>query len=68
MLPLDELTVFLETLDKACHNFEHEKIRQLLLDAPTEFNPTDGICDLVWNAKHAKQQTDEDNSKIVNIK
>ena len=51
MLPLAELNVFIEALDIACHNFDHETIRQLLLDAPTGFNPTDGICDLVWNAK-----------------
>jgi FlaA1/EpsC-like NDP-sugar epimerase len=51
MLPLKALNVFIDALDIACHNFEHEKIRQLLLDAPTGFNPTDGICDLVWNAR-----------------
>ena len=51
MLPLSELNVFIEALDIACHNFDHEAIRQLLLDAPTGFNPTDGICDLVWNVK-----------------
>lgn len=47
-LPIDEYQVLLDGLDKACHNFEHEKIRQLLLDAPTDFTPTDGIGDLVW--------------------
>ena len=51
MLPLSELNVFIEAFDIACHNFDHEAIRQLLLDAPTGFNPTDGICDLVWNVK-----------------
>ena len=66
MLPLHELIVFLESLDIACHNFEHEKIRQLLLDAPTGFNPTDGICDLVWNAK--KEVTTFDDDKIVSFK
>ncbi|WED26888.1 polysaccharide biosynthesis protein [Vibrio sp. DW001] len=47
-LPFDEYRILLESLDIACHNFEHESIRQLLLDAPTGFNPTDGIGDLVW--------------------
>ncbi|MGF1910242.1 polysaccharide biosynthesis protein [Vibrio kasasachensis] len=47
-LPIDEYQVLLSALDEACHNFEHEKIRQLLLDAPTDFMPTDGIGDLVW--------------------
>ncbi|MBH0042050.1 polysaccharide biosynthesis protein [Pseudoalteromonas sp. SWXJZ10B] len=65
MLPLAELNVFIEALDIACHNFEHETIRQLLLDAPTGFNPTDGICDLVWNAK--KELTKGNKQKVVNI-
>ncbi|WP_114765987.1 polysaccharide biosynthesis protein [Vibrio rhodolitus] len=47
-LPIDEYLALLSDLDEACHNFEHEKIRQLLLDAPTDFTPTDGIGDLVW--------------------
>ncbi len=65
MLPLAELNVFIEALDIACHNFDHESIRQLLLDAPTGFNPTDGICDLVWNAK--KDLTKGNKQNVVNI-
>ncbi|MGF1758911.1 polysaccharide biosynthesis protein [Photobacterium sagamiensis] len=42
----------LTKLDEACHNFDHEIIRQILLDTPTGFNPTDGIGDLVWHAKN----------------
>ncbi|WP_165721175.1 MULTISPECIES: nucleoside-diphosphate sugar epimerase/dehydratase [unclassified Pseudoalteromonas] len=67
MLPLAELNVFIEALDIACHNFDHESIRQLLLDAPTGFNPTDGICDLVWNAKAKKLDADVAKDNIVNI-
>lgn len=55
-LPIDEYDVLLESLDFACHNLEHDTIRQLLLDAPTGFKPTDGIGDLVWNA--AQEQID----------
>ncbi len=47
-LAINEYQRLIADLDDACHNFEHEKIRQLLLDAPTEFAPTDGIGDLVW--------------------
>ncbi|PLT24717.1 nucleoside-diphosphate sugar epimerase/dehydratase [Pseudoalteromonas sp. MelDa3] len=65
MLPLAELNVFIEALDIACHNFDHETIRQLLLDAPTGFNPTDGICDLVWNAKIGQPSAGK--QKVVNI-
>jgi len=48
MLDWHELEVLLTKLDDACHAFDHELIRTLLLSAPTGFNPTDGICDLVW--------------------
>ncbi|MBH0038965.1 polysaccharide biosynthesis protein [Pseudoalteromonas sp. SWN166] len=65
MLPLAELNVFIEALDIACHNFDHETIRQLLLDAPTGFNPTDGICDLVWNAK--KVNTVDDSGNVISF-
>ncbi|MGL5990788.1 MAG: polysaccharide biosynthesis protein [Plesiomonas sp.] len=51
MLNWAELSVLLKQLDEACHDFDHEKIRQLLLKAPAAFQPTDGICDLVWQAK-----------------
>ncbi len=69
MLPFSELNVFLDALDIACHNFEHEKIRQLLLEAPTGFNPTDGICDLVWNARleNKPQSNAESVDNVVNL-
>ncbi|MGL4601030.1 MAG: polysaccharide biosynthesis protein [Plesiomonas sp.] len=51
MLSWAELSVLLNQLDEACHNFDHERIRQLLLKAPAAFQPTDGICDLVWQEK-----------------
>ena len=50
-LPWPELEKILLKLDEACHQFAHEDIRRLLLQAPTGFVPKDGICDLVWNAK-----------------
>ncbi len=56
-LPLDEYQALISALDEACHNFDHEKIRQLLLDAPTDFNPTDGIGDLVWQQKKMSAET-----------
>jgi FlaA1/EpsC-like NDP-sugar epimerase len=68
MLPLKALNVFIDALDIACHNFEHEKIRQLLLDAPTGFNPTDGICDLVWNARPENVVEERVFSNVVSLK
>lgn len=49
-LTFDEFKAYLDQLDSACHKFDHATIRQLLLDAPTGFAPSDGICDLVWQA------------------
>ncbi|EGQ8081273.1 TPA: polysaccharide biosynthesis protein [Vibrio parahaemolyticus] len=48
-LPLQEYELLLNDLDFACHSMDHENIRTLLLNAPTGFNPTDGIGDLVWS-------------------
>lgn len=49
-LPWPDLEKILLKLDDACHQFDHEDIRRLLLQAPTGFVPKDGICDLVWSA------------------
>ncbi|MBQ4849191.1 nucleoside-diphosphate sugar epimerase/dehydratase [Pseudoalteromonas sp. MMG012] len=70
MLPIAELTVFLDAMDIACHNFDHETIRQLLLDAPTGFNPTDGIGDLVWNNRGIVnlQKSGFGDTKVVKFK
>ncbi|EJL6332238.1 polysaccharide biosynthesis protein [Vibrio cholerae] len=54
-LPLAEFEQHLNELDKACHAFHHERIRELLLEAPTDFNPTDGIGDLVWQRTQDNQ-------------
>ncbi|WP_191117793.1 polysaccharide biosynthesis protein [Vibrio campbellii] len=55
-LPLKEYELLLNDLDFACHSMDHENIRTLLLNAPTGFNPTDGIGDLVW--KHTQAEVD----------
>ncbi|MFW8590312.1 polysaccharide biosynthesis protein [Glaciecola sp. 2405UD65-10] len=58
MLSWDDLSPILDKLDRACHNFDHETIREILLNAPTGFNPTDGICDLVWAQRNKEQSKD----------
>lgn len=50
-LPWAELRALLLRIDAACHRFDHEQLRHLLLEAPAAFSPTDGICDLVWKAR-----------------
>ncbi|WP_423840104.1 polysaccharide biosynthesis protein [Vibrio mytili] len=56
-LSLDEYEGLLDKLDLACHGVDHERIRELLLQAPTGFNPTDGIGDLIWTHNQAEQLT-----------
>ena len=65
MLDWPELELLLTKLDEACHAFDHELIRELLLSAPTGFNPTDGICDLVWQQNKSIQQK---TAKIIELK
>ncbi|WP_233008897.1 polysaccharide biosynthesis protein [Rheinheimera faecalis] len=45
-----EMQALLSELSEASTNYDLEKIRALMLNAPTGFNPTDGICDLWWRA------------------
>ena len=58
-LSLDKYVALTDALDKACHNVEYDKIRELLLEAPTDFNPTDGISDLVWQKLHSDELRSE---------
>ncbi|NKD22840.1 polysaccharide biosynthesis protein [Enterobacter asburiae] len=46
----------LRELDEACHLFQHEKIRELLMELPLLFIPKDEICDLVWAASTFAEQ------------
>ncbi|QRV25181.1 polysaccharide biosynthesis protein [Marinomonas foliarum] len=66
-LSLCDFETTMEQLDKACHDFDHEKVREILIAAPTDFQPIDGIGDLVWNAKQALDQQSED-SNVVPMK
>ncbi|WP_072089522.1 polysaccharide biosynthesis protein [Yersinia aldovae] len=52
MLEWDKLNSLLNKIESACSNFDCERIRSLLLEAPAGFQPTDGICDLIWQKSH----------------
>ncbi|MGP8307225.1 polysaccharide biosynthesis protein [Vibrio sp. YIC-376] len=65
-LPLCEYETLLDKLDIACHAVDHERIRELLLEAPTGFNPTDGIGDLVWNHNRVCRLTLVETDDAVN--
>ncbi|WP_299568292.1 nucleoside-diphosphate sugar epimerase/dehydratase [uncultured Shewanella sp.] len=63
-LSWDEYSKILENLDKACHNLDHESIRDILLTTPTGFAPTDGICDLLY---HQKAKINESNENVIKL-
>ncbi|HHQ4547283.1 TPA: polysaccharide biosynthesis protein [Aeromonas veronii] len=63
-LPWKRLRPLLVSLDDACHHFDHQQVRALLLRAPAAFEPTDGICDLVWLAR---QQTPDHANNVVSL-
>ncbi|HEN3622994.1 TPA: polysaccharide biosynthesis protein [Yersinia enterocolitica] len=54
MLEWDDLNILLNKIETACNDFNYECIRSLLLEAPTGFQPTDGICDAVWAKTHGE--------------
>ena len=67
MLTWEDLEPLLDNLDKMCHNFDHESIREILLNAPTGFNPTDGICDLVWAARQPQSNKQVVTAEVINL-
>lgn len=68
MLEWDKLLLILEKMDFACHNFQHELIRELLLKAPTAFQPNDPINDLVYLANFEKDaEVLLDDAKVINM-
>ncbi len=69
MLPWNKLNTIIKALDTACHDFDHEQIRALLLDAPTAYSPNDPIVDLLYLAKkNAPHQPQDDNVIILHNK
>lgn len=66
-LSLDEYELLLDKLDVACHGMNHRRIRELLLEAPTGFNPSDDIGDLVWNQNQLSQSESVDVLDVPNV-
>lgn len=51
MLPWSELTELLQALQIACENFSPAAARKVLLQAPTDFQPSDELCDILCTDK-----------------
>lgn len=72
MLSWDELNTIIKQLDRACHEFDHQAIRDLLIDAPTAYKPNDPIVDRLYLAKQDTpaldyQDTAKNKAKIVQL-
>ncbi|WP_254723901.1 polysaccharide biosynthesis protein [Marinomonas spartinae] len=68
-LPLSDLTCTLNSLSKACDAFDQVAVRDALINAPTDFHPTDGISDLVWGVKKKSSLGQQENHcRVVRLK
>ncbi|WP_448906624.1 polysaccharide biosynthesis protein [Haemophilus parahaemolyticus] len=47
-LSFDELSYVLNSLEDACNKSDYDRIRQILLEAPTGFHPSSGIVDFLY--------------------
>ncbi|GAL22105.1 nucleoside-diphosphate sugar epimerase/dehydratase [Vibrio maritimus] len=53
-----EYNQLLDDLLQAAQDYDQQALREIMLQAPTGFVPTDGIGDLVWaQARFNKSQT-----------
>jgi len=46
-----ETKKILDDLDKACHHWRCDDVKNILINAPTEFTSTEPLCDWVWEKK-----------------
>lgn len=67
MLPWHELENIINKIDIACHAFNHEAIREILLEAPTEFAPSSEIVDLLFLANKELKDKVRAAQKIVSL-
>ncbi len=59
-----DMQQLLEKLDDTCQRFAIDELRDVLLNAPTGYKPTDDrICDVIWN----KHRTCEDKSDDADV-
>jgi FlaA1/EpsC-like NDP-sugar epimerase len=53
----EEMDKVLAQLDTMCHQFDVKGIRNLMLQTPTGFKPSDEICDLLWLKNNCQTNT-----------
>ncbi len=60
----NELETLLDKLLAACLKYDAQEIRELLVEAPIEFQPVDEVSDLVWLAA----QKDSNSGEVIELK
>ena len=60
----NELETLLDKLLAACLKYDAQEIRELLVEAPIEFQPVDEVSDLVWLAA----QKDNNSGEVIELK
>lgn len=61
MLGYEPLLQALSTLEQACQVGDCERLRALLLELPTDYQPQQEICDEVWQARAASVALKDEN-------
>jgi FlaA1/EpsC-like NDP-sugar epimerase len=67
MPPWAELENILSKIDVACHAFNHEAIREVLLDAPTAYSPSSEIVDLLYLAVKDKYNSTSTHKNVIRL-
>ena len=49
-LSWDGMNAILGEIDDACHAFDVQAVREMLMEAPLDYRPSESINDLVWNS------------------
>ena len=65
-LPKDVLSELLDHLRQASQDLDYEKARKILLTAVQEYDPQNGIDDLIWLQKLASG-TSEDSDRVIDF-
>ena len=51
-IPYNQLQIFMQQLSAALDSQDCDRVREILIDAVSGYNPTNGIDDLAWTAKN----------------
>ena len=68
LLGWQNLVPILDELDRACARFDCDKVRKLLMAAPTGFAPNHGLQDVVWQQLMKNRSVERGNLVVLDVK